>query len=112
MFTYQLKEKSITLNFGMLFFEYFWAQLGDEFTGSDYVATLIYYGEKAHCKLSGDKPTFKNKAEVYQLIADNYQDAGFLEVQAQMIADFQSTKEYTSIITSAEEVKKKLAEMK
>ena len=112
MFEYQYKGKTVQLHFGMLFMEHFWTQIGDEFTGSDYLATLLYFGGKVHQKLNGGALPFESKAQAYRFIADNYEDAEFLEMQARIIEDFQKTNEYKSVFAASEEAKKKLTEMR
>lgn len=110
--TYEYKGREINLHFGMLFMEHFWGQIGDDFTGSDYVATLLYFGNKVHCKLNGGTPVFTSKADAYKFIIDSYEDAAFVELQTKIIDDFQESKEYKSIFTATEEAKKKLIGMK
>jgi hypothetical protein len=83
--------------------EHFWQRVTDDFTGSDLVATLLFYGNKVHCKLEGVKPVFESISEVYKLINANPNDAT-MEV---IVKDFQETQEYKAVQELAETVSKK-----
>jgi hypothetical protein len=101
---YKIFGKDIPVSFGMLFMEYFWQKVTEDLTGSDIVAILIFYGNKAHCKLEGGAPLYNSINEVYKDIVANPKDIGM----EGLVADFQETQEYKSIIQVTEDNKKKL----
>ena len=107
MFTYELDGKDISLHFGMLFMPHYWALIDvPDFTGYDIIATCVFFGNRVFHKLNGGKPAFASISEVYKAM-ESSPDA---EIWNQSVADFQSTKEYTSLleaVTTVEDSKKK-----
>jgi hypothetical protein len=87
---YKIGELNVPIAFNMFLMEHFWKEFATDMTGSDVLAILIYYGNKAHCKVEGGFPAFQNIQEVYKLLM-SHKDAGVLD---QIANDFKESQGY------------------
>ena len=101
MFTYELEGKDVNVHFGMLFMPHYWALADmDDFNGFDIIATCVFYGNRVFHKLNGGKPVFATLSDVYKAMEAHPNEV----IWQTVVTDFQSTKEYTSLLDAVAEV--------
>lgn len=107
---YNFDGRQVEVSMGMLTMEYVWQNTMPDATGSDLTATLIFYGNKAASKISGNPTAFASIHEVYAMIDRLWDDEAFATETSRLMVDFAESQGMKKAQAVIEEGKKKLAQ--